>query len=149
MMASAMPRLFREGLDQSERTGRLLRWIFGATLVYTLVITAVLWTVAPIFDWLFGAKYQGLDQTIRWLCVAVPGLAIRMIVGTVLMSLGKPWVRVGFEIAGLAVLVVAAVALTARFGALGMPLALACSEWAMAAIGTALIISHMASARTR
>lgn len=144
MMASAMPRLFREGRDQPESTRRLLLWIFGATLVYMLAITAILWLVAPVFDWLFGAKYHGLDRTIRWLCLAVPGLAIRMIVGTIMMALGKPWIRVGFEITGLVVLVVAAVALTARFGALGMPLALACSEWAMAIMGTALILRHMA-----
>ena len=149
MMTSALPRLFREGHDQPERTSRLLLWIFGATLVYMLVITAILWLSAPVFEWLFGAKYQGLARTIRWLCLAVPGLALRMVAGTIMMALGRPWVRVGFEITGLVVLVVAAVALTARFGALGMPLALACSEWAMAAIGTALILGHLAPPRTR
>jgi len=149
MMTSALPRLFREGRDQPERTSRLLLWIFGATLVYMLLITALLWLSAPVFEWLFGAKYQGLDRTIRWLCVAVPGLALRMVAGTIMMTLGKPWVRVGFEITGLVVLVVAAVALTPRFGPLGMPLALACSEWSMAAIGVALITSHIGNTRAR
>jgi len=139
MMTSALPRLFREGRDQLESTRRLLLWIFGATIVYMLLITAVLWLSAPVFEWLFGAKYEGLGRTIRWLCLAVPGLALRMVAGTIMMTLGKPWLRVGFEITGLVVLVVAAFALTPRFGPLGMPLALACSEWAMAAIGTALI----------
>lgn len=149
MLTSALPRLFREGRDQPERTSHLLLWIFGATLVYMLVITAILWMIAPIFEWLFGAKYHGLGQTIRWLCLAVPGLALRMVAGTIMMALGKPWVRVGFEITGLVVLVVAAVAFTARIGVLGMPLALACSEWAMAAIGVALILSHMTPPLTR
>jgi len=149
MLTSALPRLFREGRDQPERTSHLLLWIFGATFVYMLVITATLWMIAPIFEWLFGAKYHGLGQTIRWLCLAVPGLALRMVAGTIMMALGKPWVRVGFEITGLVVLVVAAVAFTARFGVLGMPLALACSEWAMAAIGVALILSHMTPPLTR
>lgn len=149
MMASAMPRLFREGHDQSARTSRLLLWIFGATFVYMLAITAILWTIAPVFEWLFGAKYQGLDQTIRWLCLAVPGLALRMVAGTIMMTFGRPWVRVGFEITGLVVLGVAAVALTARVGPLGMPLALACSEWSMAAIGIALILGHIALPRAR
>lgn len=148
MMASAMPRLFREGLDQPERTSRLLLWIFGATTAYTLAITAVVWSVAPIFEWLFGPKYLGLAHAIRWLCVAVPGLAIRMVAGTIMMAIGKPWVRVGFEITGLVVLVIAAITLTAQFGALGMPLALACSEWTMAAIGIALVLNQMAPGRT-
>lgn len=143
MMTSALPRLFREGREQPERTGRLLLWIFGTTFIYMLAITVILWEIAPVFEWLFGMKYHGLDQTIRWLCLAVPGMALRMVAGTIVMALGKPWVRVGFEVAGLAVLVTAAIALTARFGALGMPLALACSEWSMAVIGIALISSHL------
>jgi O-antigen/teichoic acid export membrane protein len=147
MMASVMPRLFREGTDQRERMGHLLLWIFGVALGYMLAVTAFLWAIAPLISCLFGTKYHGLDTTIRWLCLAVPGLALRMIAGTVMMSLGKPWVRVGFEVAGLVVLVIAAIALTARFGEIGMPLALACSEWSMAVIGMALILNQMAQAR--
>jgi O-antigen/teichoic acid export membrane protein len=149
LMASAMPRLFREGHDHPERTRRLLLRIFGATLVYMLAITSVLWSIAPVFGWLFGAKYHGLDHTLRWLCLAAPGIALRMTAGTILMALGKPWVRVGFEITGIVVLVIAAIAFIARFGALGMPWALACSEWMMAIIGTALILDHMTPSRKR
>jgi O-antigen/teichoic acid export membrane protein len=146
MMTSALPRLFREGHDQLNRGNRLLLWIFGTTLVYTMGITALLWLVAPAFEWLFGAKYQGLGEAIRWLCLAVPGLALRMVAGTVMMTVGRPWVRVGFEIIGLGVLAIAAVTLTPQFGTSGMPLALACSEWAMAIMGIALIWRHIALA---
>lgn len=139
MMTAALPRLFRDGRNQFESTRRLLLWIFGATLIYMSLITAILWIAAPVFEWLFGTKYEGLGRTMRWLCLAVPGLALRMVAGTIMMTLGKAWLRVEFEIAGLVVLVVAAFVLTPRFGPLGMPLALACSEWAMAVIGTALI----------
>jgi O-antigen/teichoic acid export membrane protein len=55
------------------------------------------------------------------------------------MALGRPWVRVGFEIVGVLVLVVASVLLTTGLGVIGMFLALACSEWSMTAIGFALI----------
>jgi O-antigen/teichoic acid export membrane protein len=149
MLTSALPRLFREGGHQSNRTGRLLLWIFGATAAYVFAITLVLWLIAPVFEWLFSAKYQGLDHTVRWLCLAAPGLALRMVAGTVLMALGRPWVRVGFEITGLVVLVGTSVVLTTRFGALGMPAALACSEWAMAVIGIALVLGHMVPGRAR
>lgn len=135
MMLSALPRLFREGRDQPHRTGRLLRWIFAVTLTYSIALAALLWLIAPGFVWLFGAKYMGIEHTIHWLCLAVPGMALRMAAGSILMALGRPWMRVAFEVAGLAVLVIAAVTLTVRFGATGMPLALACSEWMMAAIG--------------
>ena len=139
MMLSALPRLFREGQDQPRRTAHLLRWIFGAALTYSLVLAVGLWFIASVFDWIFGTKYQGLDHTVHWLCLAVPGMALRMAAGNVLMALGRPWIRVGFEVGGLVVLVIAAALLTTRLGAAGMPLALACSEWGMASIGWAYV----------
>jgi len=139
MTESALPRLFREGHAQFERTYRLLLWIFGAALAYSLTVTIVLWLTAPIFAWMFGAKYNGLDHAVRWLCLVLPAMALRMAVGNVLMALGRPWVRVGFEIVGVLVLVIASVLLTTGFGVIGMFLALACSEWSMTAIGFALI----------
>jgi O-antigen/teichoic acid export membrane protein len=149
MMASALPRLFRDGRDQLERTRHLLLRILGATVAYMLVAAVALCLISPAFEWIFGERYRGLGHTIRWLCLAVPGLAIRMSAGTIMMALGKPWARVWFEVSGLMVLIVAAVVLAPRFGALGMPLALACSEWFMAAFGIALILSHIAPPRAK
>ena len=139
MMLSALPRLFREGQRQPKRTVHLLRWIFGATVGYGVVLAIVLWSITPVFGWVFGAKYHGIDHTIHWLCLAVPGMALRIAAGSVLMALGKPWMRVGYEVAGLGALVIASAILTTRLGTTGMPLALACSEWLMAALGWALI----------
>lgn len=139
MTESALPRLFREGHEQFARTYRLLLWIFGAAIAYSLTVAIVLWLAAPIFDVIFGEKYHGLDHAIRWLCLALPGMALRMSVGNVLMAIGRPWVRVGFEIAGVLVLVIASVPLATGLGVIGMSLALACSEWSMTAIGFALI----------
>ena len=139
MMLSALPRLFREGQAQPRRTSHLLRWIFGATIVYGFVLAAALWFAAPAFVWLFGPRYQGLQHIIHWLTLGVPGMALRVAAGNVLMALGKPWMRVGFEIAGLVVLTVASITLTARFGAAGMALALVCSEWVMAVAGSTLV----------
>lgn len=139
MMLSALPRLFREGQDQPRRTARLLRWIFAATLAYSTALAIVLWLIAPLFVLVFGLKYQGIQHVVHWLCLAVPGMALRMAAGSTLMALGKPLMRVGFEVAGLVVLVIAALVLTAHFGAAGMPLALACSEWTMAAIGSVMV----------
>lgn len=140
LMLSAMPRLFREGQNQPQRTARLLRWIFLATTIYSVVLAAALWWCAPLFVWLFGDKYEGVDGVIRWLCIAVPGMALRIAAGSVLMTLGKPWMRAGFELGGLVVLVAAASATTKVLGVYGMPLALACAEWGMALLGGALVV---------
>lgn len=138
MMLSALPRLFREGEDQPYRTRKLVLKILAVTSLYSFALAVLLWLLAPTFVWIFGTRYAGVQHTIHWLCLAVPGMALRMAAGCILMALGRPWIRVGFEVAGLVVLVVAALLLTVRFGMAGMPLALACSEWMMALIGWSL-----------
>lgn len=145
MLLSALPRLFREGHTQPRETTRLLRWILVAALLYSALITAVLWLAAPAFMGLFGPGYEGISQMIQWLCLAVPGIALRIAAGSMLMALGRPWMRAGFEIAGVIVLLVCSLMLTGRLGGTGMAVALACAEWTMAALGLALI----ASARMR
>lgn len=148
MLLSALPRLFREGQDQPKRSARLLRWIFAAALGYSIALAVVLWFIAPVFVWVFGPKYHGIEHTIHWLTLAVPGMALRIAAGSVLMALGRPWMRVGFEAGGLIALLVAATLLTAKMGAIGMPLALACSEWTMAATGIVLILRAQARSLT-
>lgn len=140
MMLAALPRLFRDSQNQHVRVARLLRWLFAAALAYSVALAVVMWLIAPAIAWIFGPKYHGIEHTIHWLTLAVPGMALRMAAGSVLMALGRPWMRVGFEAAGLAILGVGAVVLTGHFGAAGMPLALACSEWAMALIGMLAVI---------
>ena len=140
MMLSAMPRLFREAASDAQRTRHLLRWLFAAALGYSLLLAAVLWLAAPLFDWLFGARYHGLGDTLRWLTLAVPGMALRITAGSVLMTLGKPWMRVGFEVVGLLVLSIAAFTLIASGVGEAMPIALACGEWSMALLGGIMLL---------
>lgn len=149
LMLSALPRLFREGHEQPQRTARLLRWIFGATALYGMGLAVALWCCAPLFAWLLGGKYEGVDEVVRWLCLAVPGMALRIAAGNALMALGKPWMRAGFEVAGLVVLSVAAMLLTAYIGIFGMALALVCSEWAMALLGSGLVVRVCCGRRWR
>ena len=145
MMLSSLPRLFREGQDQPKRTAHLLRWIFAVALGYSVALAVALWFTAPLFVWLFGSRYHGIQHTIHWLTLAVPGMALRMAAGSILMALGKPWMRVWFEATGLIMLAVAAVLLTAKFDPGGMALALACSEWVMALFGGLLVLVNRQS----
>jgi O-antigen/teichoic acid export membrane protein len=147
MMLSALPRLFREGQRQSRRIDNLLRWIFALAFAYGIALAIVLWIAAPAFVWIFGTQYQGIQHTIHWLCLAVPGMILRLCAGSALMALGRPWMRVAFELIGLAVLAIAAITLTSRLGSTGMALALGCSEWTMAVAGGVLIFR--ARKRTR
>jgi O-antigen/teichoic acid export membrane protein len=141
MMLSALPRLFREGHKQPQRTAHLIRLIFTATLAYSTALAVALWLVAPLFVKIFGAKYEGIQHMVHWLCLAVPGMALRIAAGSVLMALGRSWMRFGYEVAGLVILVIVASMLAPMLGAIGMPIALICSEWSMAAIGITLTAS--------
>lgn len=140
MMLAALPRLFREAETDRARSSRLLRWVFASAFGYSVLLAAALWLAAPLFDTLFGARYAGLADTLRWLTLAVPGMALRITAGSALMALGKPWMRVGFELGGLIVLTLAALLLTSHAPAHAMPLALACAESTMALTGLIMII---------
>lgn len=139
MMLSALPRLFRDSQSYTWHAGRLLRYIFSITLIYSVALATILWCTAPLFARLFGQKYEGIEYIIQWQCLAVPGMALRIAAGSALMAIGKPWMRAGFEAAGLVSLLAAAVILTHYLGMVGMPLALVCSEWVMAILGCFLV----------
>lgn len=137
MTLSALPRLFRDGHKASGR--HLVVWMYGIALAYSVFLAGALWFVAPVFNLVFGMQYRGIGDVIRLLCLAIPGMALRLVAGNVLMALGNPWMRVEFEVAGLTILVFASVVLVGHHRASGMPLALACAEWSMAVIGAWLV----------
>ena len=140
MMLAVMPKLFREAHTDIRLTWRFLALLLGLALGYSILLDAALWLAAPLFDWLFGPRYAGMHHAIRWLCLAVPGLCLRITLGTVLMSLKHPWLRASFEIAGLITLSITALTLAPKFGMAGMASALACSEWSMTIIGGAILV---------
>lgn len=131
LLLSALPRLFRQAGEHSAQSQRLNRWIYLSVLIYGLALAGLLWLAAPAVQWLFGSQYHGMDTMLRWLCLAVPGLVLRMTVANELMTRNQPWLRAVFEALGMATLVTAAFALYPQFGSKGMALALAVSEWAM------------------
>lgn len=140
LMLAALPRLFRASTTQSRGSARLLRWVFGVTALYSTALAVMLWWCAPLFVWLLGEHYDGVDDVIRWLCFAIPGMALRLAAGSALMAQGRSWWRVGYESVGLVVLAVAAIVFTTSLGGHSMPLALVCSEWSMALLGGWLVV---------
>ncbi|NII11442.1 lipopolysaccharide biosynthesis protein [Oleiagrimonas sp. C23AA] len=141
MILAALPRMFRENRVEQRRNAHLLRWMFSVAMIYGFFLSMALWFAAPLLDGFFGPKYHGLGQTLRWLCLAVPGMTLRLVEGNVLMASGKVWMRVGFEASGVGVLTLAAFLLTPRLGTAGMLTSLACAEWSMALAGAILIVA--------
>ncbi|WP_312224265.1 lipopolysaccharide biosynthesis protein [Stutzerimonas nitrititolerans] len=147
MNMSALPRLFREEGCHSQRTPKLLAIMYVAALVFGVLLSVGLWLAAPVFPWLFSSAYQGIEDVVKLLCFAIPGMTLRAVSGNVLMALGKPWWRIAFEVCGMAVLAVTAIVLIDRSSANGMAIALICSEWSMAAGGGTLLVVHLRRAR--
>lgn len=147
LLLSALPRLFRQAGEQSAQSQRLNRWIYLSVLIYGMALAGLLWFAAPAVQWLFGSQYHGMGDMLRWLCIAVPGLVLRLTVASILMTQDKPWLRAGFEVFGMATLAIAAFALYPMFGSKGMALALAASEWGMVLI--AMIFIKLTSTAAR
>ncbi len=139
LLLSALPKLFRQSDSNDAQSRRLNRWIYLSVLIYGLSLAGLLWLLAPAVQWLFGSQYHGMGDMLRWLCLAVPGLVLRMTVANELMASNKPWLRAVFEVLGMATLAIAAFALYPQFGAKGMALALAASEWGMVLAGMVFI----------
>lgn len=143
LLLSVLPRLFRQAGEHSAQSQRLNRWIYLSVLIYGLALAGLLWLAAPAVQWLFGSQYHGMDTMLRWLCLAVPGLVLRLTVASILMTKGKPWLRATFEVLGMATLVITAFGLYPVLGPKGMALALAASEWGMVLVGMIFIrIKH-------
>ncbi|MDH1623632.1 oligosaccharide flippase family protein [Pseudomonas chengduensis] len=135
LLLSAMPRLFRHGTELSAQGWRLNSWILGSVFIYGVALAGLMWLAAPFVQWMFGPSYAGVENMLKWLCFAVPGLALRICIGSIFVTMAQPWRRAGFEIFGMVSLVSAAVFLYPKFGAVGMALALVLSEWGMAFVG--------------
>lgn len=136
---AALPRLFggkRQGQSQSTR---LERWLLACTFFYSLVVATLLWFTAPWLAALFGSAYAGMEAVIYVLCWAIPGMALRITAGSILMSVKHPWLRAMLEMVGVLVLGGASVSLTSLVGFLGMPWAMVCAEWTMAAMGLGFV----------
>lgn len=135
LMLSALPRLFRESESSGASPRRLVAWIYGASFGYSLCVMAALWFLAPLLDLAFGQHYHGIGELTRWFIPAVPGMALRIASGSLLVARGRTWTRIRYEALGMVLLATFAVLLTPRMGDIGMPLAVACAEWTMAVLG--------------
>lgn len=139
LLLAALPRLFRGQLETKAQSERLNRWILVSVLVYGVILAGLLWLFAPCVEWLFGQQYHGLTEILRWLCLAVPALALRISLANMLMAIDRPWFRVSIQIIGMLVLIFSAYVLVLKFHILGMPLSFILSEWIMVTVGYILL----------
>ena len=140
LMLSALPRLFRYRPDGQ---GHLPKLILLVALIYGVAAAIALWQLAPILGRVFGDGYAGIETNIRWLALAVPGMSLRIASANVLMSVGRPWLRVALEFSGLILFVVLALLLVRSLSANGLAIALAVSESMVALIGWTVVLTSL------
>lgn len=133
MVLSALPRLARDRDGTTVGNRKLHRALFGIALVYGLLAAVGVWVGAPVIARVFGPDYEGLEGILVWQALALTGIPLRIAGGNVLVARGYAWTRTAIETLGLTLLVGAAIALVPSMGTLGLPCALTCSEWCMAA----------------
>lgn len=131
LLLAAQPRLFRSANQNLMQNQHLTRWLFISALAYGLALTCLLWFCAPMVQWLFGEQYKGMTDMLRWLCLTVPPLTLRLVAANTLMTQNHPWLRAGMEAWGMMTLVGCAYLFTPHWGSRGLPLALAVSETSM------------------
>jgi len=139
LVLSALPRLFRENTSSSLQSRRLNHWVLGSVFVYSVVLAGGVWVFAPLIQRLFGDAYTGMEYFLTWLCIAVPGMSLRIGTASILMAMGRPWQRASLELFGMVSLVFSALIFFPAYGPIGMACALAVSEWGMFIVGYILI----------
>lgn len=139
LLLSVMPKLFRTHNNDNQQNQRLTFLVIGAALIYSLGLAGTLWLFAPSIEWLFGVNYAGMSDMLKWLCLAVPGLALRISMANVLMSRNLPWARASIQILGMAILLFSAMIFHLKNYTFTMPLAFAISEWSMVLFGTLIL----------
>lgn len=141
MNLSALPRLFREHDNKPQKARKLLLIMYATAFCYGTAIAACAWIAAPLFPHIFGTGFQNIERMVQLLSFVIPGMALRLVGGNVIMALGRPWVRASLEGLGMTALALGALYLTSRLGDIGLITALAISEWGMAIL-CALFIRH-------
>ena len=149
MVQAALPTLLREAASNTGIRRRMLMTMFATAFSYGCAAAFILWLLVPGIVWLFGDAYSGIGYTASLLCTAVPGTALRMTSGAVLIARNQPWARVVFEATGMAALVTAAVILTPDLGITGLIAAYVTAEWTMALVAGFLVTRYSAADATR
>jgi O-antigen/teichoic acid export membrane protein len=147
LLLSVQTRLFGRSMEGMGDRHRMVLQVAVATLAWGVLSMGLLEASSPWLPWLFGADYLAVSQLMHWLALAAPLIALRISAGTILVSLGRPFHRIAFEIGGIAVLCSAMAWLAARYGSTGAALALIAAEATMSLVGWGMILRIVAAHR--
>lgn len=131
LLLSAMPKLVRESKENPLQKKHLIDCILISVFLYGFLLAGLFWLAAPLVEWLFGEKYSGIAEMLKWLCLAIPSLAVRKAAGNILIARSTPWSRAVIEFSGLIIMILLSYYLVFLMGSKGLVVAVSLSEMIM------------------
>ncbi|MDG2537166.1 lipopolysaccharide biosynthesis protein [Dyella jiangningensis] len=142
MLLTAQPRLFRHARNKKSEATTLICRLFAVALAWGLISGSLLAIASPALPLIFGHGFRRTAELVPWMACSAPFLSLRLASGSVLIALGHPLERMGFELCGIVVLLAGMLVFTPYWGVLGLIIAVIASDIAMSAIGVALVARH-------
>ncbi|QNK00376.1 lipopolysaccharide biosynthesis protein [Dyella telluris] len=139
MLLTAQPRLFRHAREQDRNARTLIRTMFALAAGWGILSGILLLLIAPLLPWILGAEFSRTAQLVRWMALATPFTSLRLATGSVLVALGHPLERMGFETLGIILMLIAILTLTPWWGVMGLVAAVILSDLVMAMTGLVLV----------
>lgn len=144
LLLSAQPRLFRQAHSPGRQQLTNLNLLVAALAVGCGAATGLMLAIlSPVLLLLFGRPFAATAELMPWLAGAVPFLSLRLATGTMLVALGHPTERIGYELCGIATLIIGMLTLGTARGLHGLALAMIASEAIMAIVGCILVARHL------
>jgi len=143
LLLTAQPQLFQHAREGFAGTRRLVRNLFALALGWGVGSGVLLAIISPVLPWILGHDYGRTAQLVPWMAVTAPFLSLRLAAGSVLIALGHPLERMGFELCGIVLLAAGMILFTPWLGVLGLVAAVIVSEVAMSLVGAMLIVRRL------
>lgn len=142
LLLTAQPRLFRYAHDSNSQGKRLISLIAAISFGWGTLSYILLAACSPALPYVLGTTYEATSKLLPWIALTAPFLSMRLSAGTILVALGRPHERIGFEIVGLLLLASGMIILPRLFGIAGLITAVIFAEAVMSAAGWWLVCRH-------
>lgn len=116
---AALPRLFRAYEQKGDAHDRLVRTLVGVSFVYGVLAGFATWALSDILPFLLGREFEPAARTARWLALSPMLYGFYALGCNVLVTSRRRYLRVLAQVAGIALLLIAALLCVPSFGLKG------------------------------
>jgi O-antigen/teichoic acid export membrane protein len=145
LLMAAQPRLFRHAQGSKAELRRLVFAILAACAVYSALAMLALNLGTALLIRLFGSAFAQLSGLLPLMSVIIPLQGMRLAAANIMVALGKPSRRIGFDAAGITLLIGLMVWLGPRYGPEGLAVSVAMTEGTLALVGWFIVLRHLSA----